>query len=860
MSQRPLRIGGRVLALAVAAVLAVLAAVAGGSGALAAAKDDLTLGAQLEPPNLDPTLGASVATDEVVYANVFEGLVRIGPDGGVRPGLAESWDISPDGLIYVFHLRRGVRFHDGAPFDAATAKFALDRARAPTSPNAQRPQLAAVRAVEAVDPATLRVTLSRPDGGLLDVLGWGGLVMVAPNSIAGAAARPVGTGPFRFAGWRRGDSIVLTRNPDYWGRPAPLARVTFKFISDPTAALAALKAGDVDAFPYFPAPESLAQLKSDPRFKVTVGATEGETLMAMNQRRPPLNDLRVRRALSYAIDRKAVIEGAMFGYGEPIGSHFSPRDPGYVDLTGRYPHDPARARALLAEAGYRDGLSLTMKLPPTGYARRSGEILAAQLAQVGVRVRLENLEWAQWLEQVFKNHQYDLTVVSHTEPKDYDIYGRPDYYFGYDSPPVRALLAQLDATREPPERLRLLGLIQRQIADDAVNGFLFEFPKLGVWRADLDGLWTDAPIEVNDLTQVRFRGAAAAGPAPSAAAPILVVAAGGVAALAAAALVGLALFRAGPAYAGRRLAILVLTLLGASLVVFAVTEIAPGDPASFMMGLNANPQGLASLRAELGLDQPAPARYLAWLAGMAHGDFGLSYTYRTPVADLILERLQVSLPLALYALALAAAFAFPAAVVAAANHRRTVDRAIGGLTQLGVAAPNFWLAMLLVLVFAVGLHWTSAGGFPGWREGLWPGLKALTLPAIALAAPQAAVLTRVLRAALVDTLSQDYMRTARARGLSRLQALWRHGLPNALVPTLTVLGLQISFLLAGGVIIETVFFLPGLGRLVFQAIAQRDLIVVQGVVMTLVLAVAVTNFVVDLAYGLVDPRLRGDRR
>lgn len=295
-------------------------------------------------------------------------------------------------------------------------------------------------------------------------------------------------------------------------------------------------------------------------------------------------------------------------------------------------------------------------------------------------------------------------------------------------------------------------------------------------------------------------------------------------------------------------------------MVFAVTEIAPGDPASFMMGLNANPQGLASLRAELDLDQPAPARYLAWLAGMAHGDFGLSYTYRTPVADLILERLQVSLPLALYALALAAAFAFPAAVVAAANHRRTVDRAIGGLTQLGVAAPNFWLAMLLVLVFAVGLHWTSAGGFPGWREGLWPGLKALTLPAIALAAPQAAVLTRVLRAALVDTLSQDYMRTARARGLSRLQALWRHGLPNALVPTLTVLGLQISFLLAGGVIIETVFFLPGLGRLVFQAIAQRDLIVVQGVVMTLVLAVAVTNFVVDLAYGLVDPRLRGDRR
>jgi len=258
----------------------------------------------------------------------------------------------------------------------------------------------------------------------------------------------------------------------------------------------------------------------------------------------------------------------------------------------------------------------------------------------------------------------------------------------------------------------------------------------------------------------------------------------------------------------------------------------------------------------MGLEGPAAQRYLNWLAGMLHGDLGVSYTYQTPVSALVAERIGVSLPLALLAMALSILVGAPIGALAAARRGKAADTVVMGLTQVGVAIPNFWFAVLLVMVFSIGLRWVSAGGFPGWEAGLVPALKALALPAIALAAPQAAIIARVTRSALIDTLAEDYMRTARAKGLTAGQALWRHGLPNALIPILTILGLQFPFLLAGGVIIENVFFLPGLGRLVLQAITQRDLIVVQGVVMLLVFAVVATNFLVDVAYVLVDPRLR----
>ena len=309
-------------------------------------------------------------------------------------------------------------------------------------------------------------------------------------------------------------------------------------------------------------------------------------------------------------------------------------------------------------------------------------------------------------------------------------------------------------------------------------------------------------------------------------------------------------------YLVRRLISLALSLLAASLVIFLVIEVVPGDPASYMLGLNASAETVAALRAQLGLDDPGILRYFKWLTGMLTGDLGMSYTYRVPVSDLVGQRLAVSLPLALMALALAAAIAFPAGLVAAARRGRAADTAVMGATQIGIALPNFWFAMLLVLVFA--LHWQifPAGGFPGWSGGLGPGLKALALPAIALALPQAAILARVLRSALIETLGQDYIRTARAKGLSRTGTILHHALRNALVPVMTILGMQFSFLLAGAIIIENVFYLPGLGRLIFQAITQRDLIVVESVVMILVFAVILVTFLVDLAYAAVDPRLR----
>lgn len=820
----------------------------------------MIIGTQLEPPVLDPTANPAAAISEVLYGNVFEGLVQFAADGSAAPRLALSWEISADGLTYVFHLKSGVRFHDGSEFDAAAAKYSLERILAPGSTNPQRARLRAIRAIEAVDPLTLRLLLSRRSGGLLQSLAFGSAVMVSRASVMNNAVRPIGTGPFRFLRWRRGDSITLERNPDYRGPPAQLSQVTFKFITDPTAAFAALMAGDVDAFANYPAPESFSQFAVDRRFKVLTGTTEMETVLGLNERVAPLGNVLVRRAISYALDRRAIIDGAMFGYGTPIGSHFPPGNPAYVDLTGMYPHDIAKAKELLAQAGYPAGLSLTLKLPPPSYARRSGEIIAAQLAQVGIRVKIEDLEWAQWLDQVYTRHDFDMSIVGHAEPLDYDIYARDDYYFGYSNPAFKALIAALEDSVDGAARKDLLQQIQRKLADDAVNGFLFQYPRLDVWNAHAHGIGFDNVLGAVDVAQAYFDEPAPThgdelADASAARLPSFRIA-GGVFAAAALILLVVSARRFGSAYLAGRLAVLSATLLAASAVVFVIVQVVPGDPVRYMMGLQADPDTVALMRHQLGLDAGPWQRYASWLGGLLHADFGLSYTYRVPVTALLAERLQVSVPLALYALLLSSAVAFPSALYAAARRGRAADSLVSGMTQLGLALPNFWLGMLLVLMFAIGLRWVSAGGFPGWQAGFWPAVKALTLPAIALAMPQAAILARVLRGALIDTLQQDYIRTARAQGVGERRVLLRHALPNAMVPVLTILGMQFSFLLAGAVIIENVFFLPGLGRLVFQAIVQRDLIVVQSVVVVLVFAVVMVTFLVELGYVLINPQLR----
>ncbi|MEP6280934.1 MAG: ABC transporter substrate-binding protein, partial [Nitratireductor sp.] len=445
-------------------VLAATALALASSTSVLAAKTDLVVGVVLEPPHLDPTAGAAAAIDEIVYANVFEGLTRIGRGGEVQPALAESWEISDDGKVYTFKLRAGATYHDGSAFDAEDVKFSLERAMAEDSTNAQKGLFAAIDTVEIVDPTTVKVTLKQPQGSFLYNLGWGDAVIVASESADGNKENPVGTGPFKFDNWAKGSSITLSKAEGYWGEPVALDTVEFRIIPDAAAAVPALLTGDVHAFPNMPAGDALPQIEADPRFVVVVGSTEGETILSTNNKKPPFDNLKVRQAIAHALDREAIIAGNGSGFGTPIGSHFSPGNEAYVDLTGTYPHDIEKAKALLKEAGFEDGFKATLKLPPPSYARDGGQIVASQLREVGIELEIIPVEWAQWLEQVFKAKDYDLTIVSHTEPNDIGIYARDDYYFQYDNPEFDAVIAELDVTSDQAKRNELYAKAQTIIA------------------------------------------------------------------------------------------------------------------------------------------------------------------------------------------------------------------------------------------------------------------------------------------------------------------------------------------------------------------------------------------------------------
>jgi peptide/nickel transport system substrate-binding protein len=472
-----------------------------------AAKTTLNLGMSVEPAGLDPTIAAPVAIGQVTWQNVFEGLVTIDESGKIQPQLAKSWEISPDGLTYTFKLQPGVKFHDGEPFDSAAAKFALDRARGKDSVNPQKRFFASIASIDTPDPQTLVLHLSAPTGSLIYWLGWPASVMVGPASAADDKTKPIGTGPFKFASWAKGDKVELEKNADYWNRnvSVKLDKVTFRFINEPQAQTAALKSGDIDAFPEFAAPELMSSFDGDAKLVTKIGNTELKVVAGMNNAKKPFDDKRVRQALMMAIDRKTVIDGAWSGLGTPIGSHYTPNDPGYQDMTGVLPYDPEKAKALLAEAGYPNGFSFTIKSPQMAYAPRSAQVMQAMLAEIGVTMNIEPTEFpAKWVQDIMKDRDYEMTIVAHAEPLDIDIYSRDPYYFNYKNLAFNELMKKVQETADPAEQGAIYGQAQKILADDVPALYLFVMPKLGVWNKKLKGLWENEPIPSNVLTNVSW--------------------------------------------------------------------------------------------------------------------------------------------------------------------------------------------------------------------------------------------------------------------------------------------------------------------------------------------------------------------
>lgn len=490
-----------------ATIVGMLAAalIAVPSEGAAAPKTSVTVGMSVEPTGLDPTIAAPVAIGQVTWQNIFEGLTTIDRDGAVKPQLAESWEISSDGLIYTFKLRDGVRFHDGEAFDSAVAKYAIDRARGETSVNPQKRYFQSIEKIETPDPRTLVLTLREPTGSLLYWLAWPSSSIVATQSAENNKTTPIGTGPFRFVGWSKGDKVELERNPDYWDadNPAKLERVVFRFISEPQAQAAALQAGDVNAFPEFAAPELMESFEGSEQLVTVVGDTELKVVAGMNNARKPFDDKRVRQALMMALDRNMIIEGAWSGYGTSIGSHYTPNNAGFVDLTEVYPYDPEKAKALLEEAGYGSGLTFTIKTPQMAYAQRTVQIMQAMYAQIGVTMNIETTEFpAKWVSDVFKAADYDMTIVAHAEPMDIDIYARDPYYFNYRNAAFNAVLDNVQQTTDPSKQFALYGEAQKILAEDVPALYLFVMPKLGVWDKKLKGLWENEPIPSNVLREV----------------------------------------------------------------------------------------------------------------------------------------------------------------------------------------------------------------------------------------------------------------------------------------------------------------------------------------------------------------------
>ena len=470
------------------------------------AATEISIGMQQEPTSLDPTSDATASIDGMLSHNVYESLTTVNESGEVLPALATGWQVSADGLEYTFKLRQNVNFHDGTSFDSEDVLFSFKRAMAEDSVNPTKKIFKPIAEVSAPDSHSVIIKLKKKDAFFLFNMAKGDASIVAQESSSSNNESPIGTGPFIFKDWKRGDRLVLVKNANWHdAQSVSLEKIEFRFISDAAAATAAMMAEELDAFPGFPAPELLEQFEADPRFKVTIGSTEGEVILAFNNKKSPFDNLDVRRALSHAINRSEIIDGAMYGRAVPIGSFYPPHGAAYVDLTDVYGYDVEKSKELLKSSGLKiDELSL--RVPPFPYATRSAEIVQAQFSKVGIDVKVENVEWGFWIDEVYKKKNYDMTIIAHTSPNDLGNFARgPKYFYGFDDPAYNDLYAQIVGEADPKKRSDLIKKAQRYLTDKAVHGFLFQLPKLGIFKNGIEGFWKSAPVLYQPLHAISIK-------------------------------------------------------------------------------------------------------------------------------------------------------------------------------------------------------------------------------------------------------------------------------------------------------------------------------------------------------------------
>ena len=460
-----------------------------------------------EPPGLDPTANTAAAIDRVVWCNLFETLVKVNDRGQFIPGLAKKWDVSPDGKVYTFHLRKGVKFHNGEPFNAQVAMWNIERAKSEGTTNPHPEYFRGIFKINTLDDYTLVLTLKDVDALFIAHMAEGDASMLPMKGYERAKSHPIGTGPFKFLKWVRGDRVEMVRFDDYWNPELPyLDKVTFRFIPDPNAQIAALKAGDVDVIGTLRSPEMAVELDKDKRFKVLAGSSPSQAIMSTNNKAKPFDNKLVRQAMAYAIDRQAIVDLVEFGYGTPIGSHWSPSTPYYVDLTGKFPYNPKKAKELLAKAGYANGFEAVLKASAKHpYSVRAGEVIADMLGKIGIKLKIEKIEWGQWIDRIFKKKEYQLTIIGHAEAWDIGIYAKPTYYFQYDSQEFRDAYSKALKAPNEAEKAKWFGLCQEIIAEDAVNGFLYAMPSLPVMKAKVMGWWENYPTVAFNCTQVWWK-------------------------------------------------------------------------------------------------------------------------------------------------------------------------------------------------------------------------------------------------------------------------------------------------------------------------------------------------------------------